>query len=119
MNKLSFKQTLKNYGWLICIPFVPIVLNFFLPMGHWSRIVGEDSPTVWLSFWASFSNSLIYCFVTFCVLSRQIHNDSVQNNLNRTSNEKENRLNRRDNAEQNNLNREISLSTIKYNTQLS
>lgn len=108
MNKISVIKTLKNYWWLILIPFIPIALNLFLPMGHWSRIGGEDSPTIWLSFWASFSNSLIYCFVTFCVLSRQIHNDSKQNKLNRISNENEN-----------NLNREISLSTIKYNTQLS
>lgn len=119
MNKLSFIQTLKIYWWLIFIPFIPVALNFFLPIGHWSRIGGKDSPTIWLSFWASFSNSLIYCFVTFCVLYRQIKNDSKQNNLNRASNEKENRLNRNDNAKQNILNRVITLSTIKYNTQLS
>lgn len=119
MNILSFIQKLKIYWWLIFIPFIPVALNLFLPMGHWSRIGGEDSPSIWLSFWSSFSNSLIYCFVTFCVLYRQLKNDSKQNELNRISNEKENRLNRNDNAEQNILNREISLSTIKYNTQLS
>lgn len=119
MNKLSIIQFLKNYWWLILIPFIPFALNLFLPMGHWSRIGGKDSATIWLSFWASFSNSLIYCLVTFYVLSRQIKNDSNQNELNRTSNEKENSLNRSDNKEQNNLNREISLCTIKYNTQLS
>lgn len=119
MTKLSIMQIFKNYWWLIFIPLIPVALNFFLPMGHWSRIGGEDSPILWLSFWASFSNSLIYCFVTFWVLYRQIKSDSNQNDLNRASNKKENILNRNDNAEQNNLNREITLSTIKYNTQLS
>lgn len=108
MNIRSVIQTLKNYWWMLFIPFIPVALNYLLPLGHWSKIGGVDSPSIWLSFWASFSNSLIYCFVTFCVLSRQIRNDSKQNKLNRTANENEN-----------NLNREITLSTIKYNTQLS
>ncbi len=119
MKLSSLKYFLKEYWWLIIIPFVPVALNFLLPLGHWSKIGGENSTSIWLSFWASFSNSLIYCFVTFWVLRRQIKNDAKQNDLNRTSNENENALNRNDNITQNNLNREITLNTIKYNTQLS
>lgn len=119
MNMSSIKHTLNNYWWLLLIPFVPVALNYLLPLGHFSKIGGVDSPSIWLSFWASFSNSLIYCFVTFWVLSRQIQNDIKQNDLNRSANKKENAINRSDNFTQNNLNRALSLNTIKYNTQLS
>lgn len=119
MNLILIKHTFKRYWPLILIPFVPVALNYLLPIANWSRIGGDDSLQVWLSFWASFSNSLIYCLITFWVLYRQIKNDTEQNTLNRSSNEKENYLNRQENVYQNKQNREISLNSIRYNSQLS
>lgn len=119
MKMSILKNIFKHYWWLLLIPLIPILLNYFLPLGNWSRIGGENSPSIWLSFWASFSNSLIYCFITLVVLSRQINNDTKQNDLNRSANRQENARNRNDNITQNNLNRAITLNTIKYNTQLS
>lgn len=117
--KEATKTLFKKFWWVGLIPFIPIALNFLLPIANWSLIGGDESLTVWLSFWASFSNSLIYCGVTFFVLYRQINNDIKQNSLNRESNERENLLNRQDNITQNKQNREINLKTIQYNTQLS
>ena len=117
--KDATKTLLKKFWWVGLIPLIPIALNFLLPIANWSLIGGENSLTVWLSFWSSFSNSLIYCCVTFLVLYRQIKNDTRQNSLNRKSNERENQLNRQDNITQNEQNREINLKTIQYNTQLS
>ena len=119
MKLSSLKYFLKEYWWLIIIPFVPVALNFLLPLGHWSKIGGENSTSIWLSFWASFSNSLIYCFVTFWVLRRQIKNDAKQNDLNRTSNENENALNRNDNITQNNPNWLKLIDLMKHNYQIA
>lgn len=68
---------------LFLIPLLPMIFNYILPLGNFSKIGGDDSLVVWLNFWATFSNTLIYSAITIFVLYKQIQNNSVENKLNR------------------------------------
>ncbi len=69
-----------NKIWLlvIFIPLLPILLNYILPLGNMSNIGGKDSLAVWLNFWATFSNTLIYSILTLYILYRQIQSNKIQ-----------------------------------------
>lgn len=69
-----------NKIWLLVllIPILPILLNYILPLGNLSNIGGKDSLVVWLNFWATFSNTLIYSILTLYILYRQIHTNKIQ-----------------------------------------
>lgn len=84
----------KRFIWLLLLPLIPIVLNYCLPLANWSRIGGKDSLSIWLNFWATFSNTIIFCGVTIFVLYKQIIANQKENEENRTNNEKQNKINR-------------------------
>lgn len=75
----------KKYYWIVLLglPLIPIMLNYFLPLGNMSNIGGDDSLVVWLNFWATFSNTLIYSMVTLFVLYKQLKSNENENRLNR------------------------------------
>lgn len=75
----------KKYYWIVLfgLPLIPIMLNYFLPLGNMSNIGGENSLVVWLNFWATFSNTLIYSIVTIFVLYKQLKSNEQENRLNR------------------------------------
>ncbi len=75
----------KTYYWIVLIglPLIPIMLNYFLPLGNMSNIGGDNSLVVWLNFWATFSNTLIYSAITLFVLYKQLKSNEQENKLNR------------------------------------
>lgn len=77
-------MAIKKFWWLLLLPFIPVVLNYLLPLGNYSNIGGEESLVIWLEFWGTFVNTLIFCATTIFVLLKQIDNNKEENNLNRT-----------------------------------
>lgn len=73
----------KKLYWLLLVPILPIILNYTLPLGSFSKIGGDNSLSVWLNFWATFSNTLIYSGITIFVLYKQIRSNAIENMLNR------------------------------------
>jgi hypothetical protein len=77
---------IKKY-WKLCslILFLPIGLNYLLPIAQLSHIGGENSEVVWLNFWASYGNAIIVSIVTLFVLHKQIETNATENKNNRIS----------------------------------
>ncbi len=114
MNKKYYK-----YLWLLLIPFFPIALNTFLPMGSFSNIGNKnDSLQIWLDFWATYSNSVLFCLITLFVLYKQIDSNKSENEKTRLANEKQNEDNRIANEKQNIENRKLTLNTLTYSKRM-
>ncbi|MDE7438669.1 MAG: hypothetical protein K2M93_09325, partial [Muribaculaceae bacterium] len=76
-------MNIKKFWWIFLLPFIPVALNYLLPLGNYSKIGGANSLEIWLNFWATFINTLIFCGITIFVLYKQIQSNSNESKINR------------------------------------